>query len=244
MLSILLLLAVCSCCLVLNGQKAHGVVVVIRVLLVNEFRLMANVIASVLQEEPDITVVGRATSIDQAMMVAPVCDVALVSSRLPDNGAVKLIARLTDAHPNVQVLVLGVDETEWEIIQYVEAGAVGYILKDDVVEGLLHHIRASYRGQSMVSPEIAHALMQRVADLASVIDTAASMPDLAELTKREQEVLALIGQDRTNQEIADQLVIEVGTVKNHVHNILRKLNVSSRHDAVAYLALMNSSVSE
>lgn len=212
----------------------------IHVLLVNEFRLMANVITSVLEGEPDITVVGRATTVEQTLQLAPASDVALVSTRLPGNSALQLISRLGREHPHVQVLILGVAETEWEIMQYVEAGAVGYILKDDTVEELLRHIRACERGRSMVSPEIARALMQRVADLASVIDTAASIPDTASLTQREQEILRLIANDMSNQQIAADLVIEVGTVKNHVHNILRKLNVSSRRDAVAYLTLMDS----
>ena len=212
----------------------------IRVLLVNEFQLMANVIASVLEDEPDITVVGRAITVEQALSRASECDVALVSSRLPGDGAMKIIASLAQSHPDVRVLVLGVAELEWAIIRYVEAGAVGYVLKDDTVDELLRNVRASYRGESLISPELAYVLMQRVADLTSVLDTAAAMPDLAELTPREQEVLQLIGQNLSNQEIADRLVIEVGTVKNHVHNMLRKLNVNSRHDAVAYLSLMQA----
>lgn len=212
----------------------------IRVLLVNEFRLMANVIASVLEDEPDMIVIGRAVTVEQAVALAPECDIALVSSRLPDDGALRIVSELSHAFPEVKCLVLGVAETEWEILQYVEAGAVGYVLKDDSVDELLRHIRASYSGEAVVSPEIAHALMLRVSELTSVLDTAVGMPESAELTPREQEVLQLIGQELTNQEIADRLVIEVGTVKNHVHSILQKLNVSSRSDAVAYLAIMGS----
>ena len=168
------------------------------------------------------------------------CDVALVSSRLPDQGALEIISRLTETLPSVKALVVGVAESEWEILQYVEAGAVGYVLKDDSVEELLRHIRAARSGESIVSPEIAHALMHRLADLASVIDTTAHMAEPGALTPREQEVLQLIGQGLSNQEIAQHLVIEVGTVKNHVHSILQKLNVSSRNDAKAYLAIMES----
>lgn len=212
----------------------------IRVLLVNEFRLMANVIASVLEDEPDIMVIGRATTVERALGLAAGCDVALVSSRLPDQGALEIISRLTETLPSVKALVVGVAESEWEILQYVEAGAVGYVLKDDSVEELLRHIRAARSGESIVSPEIAHALMHRLADLASVIDTTAHMAEPGALTPREQEVLQLIGQGLSNQEIAQHLVIEVGTVKNHVHSILQKLNVSSRNDAKAYLAIMES----
>jgi two-component system NarL family response regulator len=210
----------------------------IRVLLVNEFRLMANVIASVLEDEPDIMVIGRATTVERALALAAGCDVALVSSRLPDQGALELISRLTESLPSVKALVVGVAESEWEILQYVEAGAVGYVLKDDSVDELLRHIRAARSGESIVSPEIAHALMLRLANLAAVVDTAAHMAEPAELTPREQEVLQLIGQGLSNQEIAQRLVIEVGTVKNHVHSILQKLNVSSRNDAATYLAIM------
>ncbi len=101
----------------------------------------------------------------------------------------------------------------------------------------MHHIRAAHAGKARVSPDIAAALMSRVAELAQLVSQASISPEAGELTPREMEVLKLIGQGLTNQEIAEHLVIELGTVKNHVHNILNKLGVSSRRDAVGYLVV-------
>ena len=211
----------------------------IRVLLVNEIRLMSNVIAATLEDESDIQVVGSATTIEQALDLAANCDVVLISTRLPHEGALELIRALNEEYPEVKSLVLGLAESEEEILQYIEVGARGYVLKDDSVQELLRNIRAASSGEAMISPEIAAALMNRVNELAQVFAEAAAIPDAVDLTPREHEVLQLIGQDLTNQEIADQLVIEVGTVKNHVHRILQKLNVNSRQDAAAYWAIIN-----
>ncbi len=217
-------------------SQGKGRLEMIRVLLVHEVPLMCNVIASVLEEEPDIEVVESATTVEEALAQASGCDVVLVSTRLPDAGALELTRAMIEAHPAVEVLVLGLAESEAEILEYVEAGAAGYVLKDDSVDELLRHVRATHRGEAVVSPDIASALMSRVTELAQFTETEEGR--VAELTPREREVLKLIGQDLSNQEIADHLFIEVGTVKNHVHSILRKLNVNSRLDAAAYLALI------
>ena len=213
----------------------------IRVLLVNEIRLMSNVIASTLEDEPDIEVVGCATSVDQALEIIrhTQVDVVLASTRLQDHGALRLTEEVTRETPATDVLVLGVTEKKERVLQYVEAGAVGYILKDDSVEEMLETIRLSQRGKALVSPEIASALMERVSELAGMFaDLETGVVENADLTSRELEVLELLGKNLTNKEIADELVIEIGTVKNHVHSILNKLNVSTRDEAAAYLALI------
>jgi DNA-binding NarL/FixJ family response regulator len=209
----------------------------IRALVVNEQRLMANLITSVLDGEADITIAGVATSVAEALEKVAGADVLLISTQLPDGGALRLVQQATQEHPDQAVLVMGVAESKWEILHYVEAGASGYVLKNDSVEELLHHIRAAHAGKARVSPDIAAALMSRVAELAQLVSQASISPEAGELTPREMEVLKLIGQGLTNQEIAEHLVIELGTVKNHVHNILNKLGVSSRRDAVGYLVV-------
>jgi two-component system, NarL family, nitrate/nitrite response regulator NarL len=216
----------------------------IRVLVVNEQPLMANLIASVLDGEADMVVAGSATSAAGALQRTAEAGVLLVSTRLPDGEALKLVQQLTQEYPDKAALVMGVAESEWEILRYVEAGASGYVLRDDSVEELLRHIRAAHAGKARVSPQIAAALMARVAELAQLVSQSSINVDLAELTPRELEVLELIGQGLTNQQIAERLVIEVGTVKNHVHNILDKLGVSSRRDAVGYLVLAKDQQTE
>jgi two-component system, NarL family, nitrate/nitrite response regulator NarL len=212
----------------------------IRLLLVNEFRLMCNVLASVLGDESDIEIVGITTNVEDALAQASKSDVLLVSTRLPNNGALRLTHALNEAEMPVRVLILGLTDTEAEVIKYVEAGAAGYVLQDDSVDELLRNVRAAYQGEALVSPGIAGALMARVSELAQLFATIdGTVADVVDFTPREREILQLLAEDMTNQEIADFLVIEVGTVKNHVHNILDKLGVSSRHEAAAYWALMN-----
>jgi two-component system, NarL family, nitrate/nitrite response regulator NarL len=210
----------------------------IRVLIVNEQHLIASLFASVLDDETDIVVVGRVINATAALKEAGKADVLLVSTGLPDNGALDLVCRLVEDYPDKIVLVVGVAESQWEILKYIEAGASGYILKDDTVEELLDHIRAAYDGKARVSPQIAAALIERVAELAQLVQPALLDADPAGLTPRAIEVLKLIDEGLSNQEIGERLTIELGTVKNHVHNILDKLNVTSRRDAAAYLALI------
>lgn len=213
----------------------------INLLLVNETRLMGNVIAAALEGETDINVVACATNIDEAMQIVREkdIDVALVSTRLPDQGALQLTRAITEFSPSTRVLALGLTEEKQHVLRYVEAGATGYVLKDDSLEGLIETIRAAQDGQVFVSPKIAAAIMERLATLARLFsDVENSIAETTELTSREMEVLKLVGEGQTNQQIAETLVIEVGTVKNHIHNILEKLHVSSRGEAAAYLAFI------
>jgi DNA-binding NarL/FixJ family response regulator len=127
-------------------------------------------------------------------------------------------------------VAIGLPDSEETILQYVEAGIDGYVLRDDSVDELLQKIRAAHKGEAAISSQIAAALMQRVAELKEQCDDEADPESLQTLTPRETEVLDLLQKQLSNQEIADRLVIEVGTVKNHVHSVLKKLNLNSRYD--------------
>jgi len=213
----------------------------ISILLVNEFRLIGNVIVAALEDEPDLHVVGCVTTPEEALKIVQeeVVDVALVSTRLSNQGALKLTNAITELAPATKVLALGLTEEKKRVLRYVEAGAAGYVLKDDSLDDLIETVRGAQDGKVFVSPEIAAAMMERLSDLAQMFsDVENNVTDTAGLTSRELEVLELIGQGLTNQEIAEKLVIEIGTVKNHVHSILEKLNVSSRGEAAAYLAFI------
>jgi DNA-binding NarL/FixJ family response regulator len=213
----------------------------IKVLLVNEIRLMCNVIASALEDETDIDIIGCATTVDEALQIIQnnEVDVALVSTQLPNQGAIKLTQSIIGMKPSTKVLALGLTENRERVLRYVEAGAIGYVLKDDSLDDLIDTIRAAESGEAYVSPEIAAAMMERLTELAHLFaDVEHSVASSSGLTPREIEVLDLIGQGLTNQEIAEQLFIEVGTVKNHVHSILDKLNVNTRGEAAAFLAFI------
>jgi len=213
----------------------------VNLLLVNETRLICNVLAAALEDEPDIKVVGCATSAAEAIqkIIHEAVDIILTSTRLPDQGALTLTQTISEMAPETKVLVLGLTEKKERVLSYVEAGAIGYVLKDASLDDLISSIRAAQDGKALISPRIAAALMERVSDYAQTFASLEnSVNEKANLTPRELEVLALLGENLTNQEIAERLVIEIGTVKNHVHNILDKLNVSSRDEAAAYLAII------
>lgn len=206
----------------------------INVLVVHEFPLMCNIIASVVDDEPDIKVLGYVSDIDEAVALASHNDIdlVLISSRLPDQGTIRLTNLLIQNIPTIKVLVLGITETRESVLEYVEAGATGYVLKESSLDDLLTTIRAVYEGKALISPEIAAALIQRVSEFAQVFSqTGFNLPESLNLTARELEVLDLLSQNLSNQEIAKRLVIETGTVKNHVHSILSKMGVDRREEA-------------
>ncbi len=213
----------------------------IRLLLVNENELIGNMISAALEDESDLQVVASVTNAEDALQVVQEqsIDVALVSTRLPEQGALKLTNAITQLAPSTKVLALGLTEEKKNVLRYVEAGATGYVLKDHSLVDLIETVRAVQDGKVFISPQIAAAMMERLSNLARMFsDIENNVNDTADLTAREREVLELIGMGFTNQQIAEKLVIEIGTVKNHVHSILEKLNVESRNEAAAYLAFI------
>lgn len=207
-----------------------------------ETPLLGSIFASVLEDEPDMQVAGCVTNMQDVLALIRQQDVniVLVSAELPEQGALTLTRALVDAAPHVRVLVLGLlEEHKKDTLRYIEAGAAGYILKDSSLNELTQTIRLAQKGEARVSTKMAGAMMERLSNLARMFSTVESkMNGDAHLTSRELEVLHCLGEGLTNQEIAARLVVEVGTVKNHVHNILEKLNVSSRDEAASYLAFI------
>ena len=211
----------------------------IRILIADEMRLTANLLASVLADEPDIEPVGVATSVEEALEQVDSCDLVLVNTNLPDRNALQLLQTLIKARPQLKMIVMGVPESEHIILRYIEVGAVGYVLKDETAEELVKNIRQAHQGAAIASSEVIALLMQRVTDLVALCDDNELAPgESVELSAREQEVLDLMGQGLDNKTIAERLVIEPGTVKNHVHNIFKKLNVKNRREAAAYLKVL------
>jgi two-component system, NarL family, nitrate/nitrite response regulator NarL len=212
----------------------------IRVLIVTEVQFVGQATAAVIENEPDIEVIGCVSDEREALRLAARSNVVLISPRLHANGALELTSNIAEAYPDVKILALGLTESRAWVLEYVEAGADGYVAREDSVDDLLRRIRAAARDRAVVSPDIAAALMSRISRYAQLFDEVeAGLHQDASLTPREREILELIGEGLTNQEIADRLVIEVGTVKNHVHSILQKLGVTSRQDAAAYLTFLD-----
>ena len=214
----------------------------ITVLLVIEVRLIGNLFTSVLEDEPDIEVAACVSRREDALAVirAQTVDVVLVSAGLPDQTALELTRTIVECSPSTKVLVVGLsEENQHDTLRYIEVGAAGYILKDSSLKELTDMIRLARRGEARVSTRMAGVMMERLFRLARKFSAVEHKIDEdIRLTSRELEVLQFISEGLTNQEIAARLVVEVGTVKNHVHRILEKLDVSNRQEAASYLAFI------
>ena len=223
-----------------SHNKAH--IDPMNVLLVFEVRLIADIFASVLEDEPDMEVTGFVSTREEALafLRTKSVDIALISAGLPHQDALELTRSMTECAPATKVLIVGLsDDNQQDTLRYIEAGAAGYILNDSSLKDLIEMIRLAEKGEARVSTRMAGAMMERLFRLASVFSAVENRMDGdVRLTSRELEVLQFISEGLTNQEIAARLVVEVGTVKNHVHRILEKLNVSSRQEAAAYLAFL------
>jgi DNA-binding NarL/FixJ family response regulator len=212
----------------------------IKLLIVSETVLVSNMLASLLEDEPGIEVIDTETNIDNILQHKMNYDVILASASLPEQGAMSLTRSVSENDPNTKIVLVGLTETKSQILDYVEAGADGYVLQQNTFDELIERVKKAASGKAVVSPKIAGAMADRLNEWASLFsDVEAVLDNPVDLTPREHEVLELIGDGMTNREIADQLYIEIGTVKNHVHNILQKLDVSNRKKAAAYLALIN-----
>lgn len=207
-----------------------------RVLILEEVGLISQCLRHVLEGEDDLQVVGTAGDVRSAMEILHQVDIALINVKLSDDGAAKILRHVRDSGLNVKPIVTNVPDSTQSVLRYIEYGAAGYVPHDASVADVVRIIRAVDADQALLSPRIAASLMARVATLTQM--RGASQADhnvLDSLTSREREVLTLIRHGMSNAEIAGHLVIELGTVKNHVHSVLKKLGVSSRRSAAALL---------
>jgi len=203
----------------------------IRAFIVEQNQLICNIISAFLEKQADMVVVGWATTPEAALEQIGGCDIVLLDGKLPNPRKFTLIRLLAKIAPQVKVVVLNLEPSERVILQHLEAGAAGYVPKDGSVDTLLRTIRATHCGESLVSPRLTTMLIARVAELKQLLTKQGVYPNvLPALTEREREVLDLVKLGLGNREISKRLVIEVGTVKNHIHNILRKYKVNSRRE--------------
>lgn len=211
----------------------------IRMLIVDENLSICEQLLATLSQEPDFEVVGFVKSFQEAReQVQKKIDLILASSALPEDGAYRLTRLVRKEIECTQVLITGDDEPPTTVVRYLEAGASGFVKRSAVAGDWIEHIRTVLRGEALLPPDLAGVLLLRLAELGDLYeDLRTASDEVHSLTRREREVLYLIGRDFTNQDIANHLIIEVGTVKNHVHNILAKLKVSSRREAATFASI-------
>jgi two-component system, NarL family, nitrate/nitrite response regulator NarL len=147
--------------------------------------------------------------------------------------SIDAVRSIVARHADVKVLALTVPDVEEDVIACVEAGISGFVTREDSIDALTGAIESVARGEVLCSPRMAGALLRRVTVLAAAV--APPRAGCARLTRREREIVDLIGDGLSNKAIAQQLCIQPATVKNHVHNILEKLQVGRRTDAVAHV---------
>ena len=216
----------------------------VRVLVVDDQRLMRDGIASLLELQEQIEVVGMASNgheaLEKALALQP--EVILMDIRMPGMDGVEATREITRQLPACRVLMLTTFDDDAYIIDALQAGARGYLLKDIPPQDLANAVRAVHKGiyqlDHTVAGKIVTALARPPAPARPSAGTRSSSgtvaPTPTELTEREVEVLRLIAEGATNREIATQLVISEGTVKNHISNILSRLGLRDRTQAAIY----------
>ena len=205
----------------------------IRVLVVDDQELFRRGLTMLLNVEDDIEVVGEAIDGNSAASLATESapDVVLMDVRMPKLSGIEACTAIKDAAPNARIIMLTVSDDEADLYEAVKNGASGYLLKDSSIEEVAQAVRVVADGQSLISPSMAIKLLDEFKQMSRADRSAVPSP---RLTERELEVLRLVAQGLNNREIAKQLFISENTVKNHVRNILEKLQLHSRMEAVMY----------
>ncbi|MBQ1093432.1 response regulator transcription factor [Streptomyces sp. B93] len=202
----------------------------IRVFLLDDHEVVRRGVHDLLDDEPDITVVGEAATAEQALARVPALrpQVAVLDVRLPDGDGVSVCRELRSRMPDLACLMLTSFDDEEALLDSIMAGASGYVLKQIQGSDLVSAVRTVAKGQSLLDPSAATKLMAR---LRGGQEQETEVDVLPGLTGREREILALIGEGLTNRQIGQQLFLAEKTVKNHISRLLAKLGVERRIQA-------------
>jgi DNA-binding NarL/FixJ family response regulator len=205
----------------------------IRVIVVDDQELFRRGLTMLLAAEDDIEVVGEAhdgvSATELAASTAP--DIVLLDVRMPKRSGIEACGSIKEAAPTAKIVMLTVSDDEADLYDAVKNGASGYLLKDASIVEVAHAVRVVNDGQSLISPSMATKLLDEFKQMSG--GRRADVP-APRLTERELEVLRLVARGLNNRDIAKQLFISENTVKNHVRNILEKLQLHSRMEAVMY----------
>jgi DNA-binding NarL/FixJ family response regulator len=202
----------------------------IRVLIADDHPLFRDGMRGLLGSLPDMEVVGEASSGEQAIELARELqpDVILMDIKMPGINGIEATREILHTSPRIGVLVVTMFEDDDSVFAAMRAGARGYLLKDSSGQEVGHAVRAVASGEAIFGPGVA----QRLISFFSAPSPAVSRRAFPELTEREEEILSLVAQGKSNQKIAKELFVSLKTVRNHVSNIFLKLQVADRAQAV------------
>ena len=199
----------------------------IRILVIEDSRLLRERVVAMLNEQADMKVVGASggnhDTLLQVRSLKP--QVILMDLGLRNENGLRLVTTLTKKMPLTKVIGMGLIPSQLDIIEFVQAGAAGFILKDATLEDFLGTIRSVARGMKILPPLLTGSLFTHVVELAL---RKGKLPDAVRMTTREREIIVLIAEGMSNKEIAQRLNLSTYTVKSHIHNILEKLALHSR----------------
>jgi DNA-binding NarL/FixJ family response regulator len=204
-----------------------------QVLVIEDNRLVRNGLADLLNAQADLTVVAAVDSANTALLKQTKPDVVLVDATLGNGDSLRLVASIKKTTPATRVIVMDLLPVREDVIEFIRAGASGFLVKDATVDECVNTIRSVAEGADVVPPVLAGTLLSHIADHA--VDH--SLPQVlhaVRMTNREREIIGLISEGLSNKDIAQRLDIATYTVKSHVHNILEKLALHTRLEIAAH----------
>lgn len=211
----------------------------VRILCVDDRALFRRSIAELIDQQDGFTVIGEAENgleaVEKANALKP--DLIIMDVEMPVMNGVEATRLIREQQPGIKIVMLTVSESDEHLFEAIRFGAQGYLLKDLRPEELYDLVRAVMRDEAALSPAVAGRLLGQIRDggMPPHVPDSGSEAEAPELTRRELEVLRLVADGLSNKEIATSLFITEGTVKNHVHNALEKLQLENRTQAAAYI---------
>ena len=201
--------------------------------LIEDNRLVREGMTTLLNQVADFTVVAAEASAGSAMLKKAAADVILLDVGLWDDDSLRVAEMVLKEHPEAKVIIMDLLPMHEDIVEYVNAGVSGFILKDASADDLIETIRSVASGAHVLPPEMTSTLFSQIAKEALVKGRAVAMESVR-MTSREREVIALIGEGLSNKEIAARLNIATHTVKSHVRNVMEKLALHTRLQIAAF----------
>ena len=205
----------------------------ITVAIVDDNRLVREALTAMLDRIPDLRVVGTGVA-DAAFIDQVKPDVLLLDVGLVDDDSLGVAADLTKRAPGTKIIVMDLIPMNEDIVQFVNAGVSGFVLKDATFDEFVTTIRSVAAGGKVLPPRMAESLFSQIASAAAATQGRAHVLEDVRMTKREREVIELIGEGLSNKEIAQRLNIAAHTVKSHVRNVMEKLTLHTRLQIAAY----------